>query len=240
MATQEEHSKVPVDGGQSRTPKQTQRRYAGANDTNSNGAEDVQAARKYTAPAAARTPRSDQSLPARHCAPGHVNRQGPYAKRLGTHGRSDRTEDANAEHKRTTKATGEPDQRAPGHAPQGGTRHDRTKDDDSGGTQAKRPPTHRRPPQAPQQNGSPGTGTDHATRTENQGNRGPGTQRMRTQAMPTSPRPTSTKNTGTAKRPKNKYKTDGSWRQAIEARKVASPETTIGARSTLTKPDQAR
>jgi hypothetical protein len=35
--------------------------------------------------------------------------------------------------------------------------------------QAKRPPTHKRPPQTPQQESSPGTGTDHATRTRNPG-----------------------------------------------------------------------
>ena len=52
--------------------------------------------------------------------------------------------------------------------------------------------------------------------------------------------PNERENTGTAKRPKNKNKTDGSWRQTIEARKVASPEATIRARSTLTKSDEAR
>jgi hypothetical protein len=35
--------------------------------------------------------------------------------------------------------------------------------------QAKRPPTHKRQPQTPQQESSPGTGTDHATRTRNPG-----------------------------------------------------------------------
>ena len=35
--------------------------------------------------------------------------------------------------------------------------------------QAKRPPTHKRPPQTPPQESSPGTGTDHATRTRNPG-----------------------------------------------------------------------
>jgi hypothetical protein len=38
--------------------------------------------------------------------------------------------------------------------------------------QAKRPPTHKRQPQTPQQESSPGTGTDHATRTRNPGKPG--------------------------------------------------------------------
>ena len=117
----------------------------------------------------ARTHRSEPSLPAKRCAPGHANHQRPNAKRQGTHGRSDQTEDAKAEHERTTEATGEAHRRAPGHGPKGGhpgTTEPKTETPDA---QAKRPPTHKRPPQTPQQESSPGTGTDHATRTRNPG-----------------------------------------------------------------------
>ena len=118
----------------------------------------------------ARTHRSEPSLPAKRCAPGHANHQRPNAKRQGTHGRSDQTEDAKAEHERTTEATGEAHRRTPGHAPKKG--HPARQEPTTGKTpdaQAKRPPTHKRPPQTPQQESSPGTGTDHATRTRNPG-----------------------------------------------------------------------
>ena len=182
----------------------------------------------------ARTHRSEQSLPAKRTAPGHANRQRPNTKRQQTHGRSDQTEDAKAEHKRTTKATGEA---APTHA---GTR---TKQ--HGGHPARQNQRQRRQTHRPRDRQRTKAATDtaagklarhqnnHATRTTNPG-KPRLTDKQRRQAKPTPPGHKSTKNTEQAKRPKNKSKTDGSWRQAIEREKVASPETTVRARSTRT------
>ena len=52
------------------------------------------------------------------------------------------------------------------HGGHTGTTEPKTETPDA---QAKRPPTHKRPPQTPQQESSPGTRTDHATRTRNPG-----------------------------------------------------------------------
>src|ERR1019366_33847 len=69
----------------------------------------------------------------------------------------------------TTEATGEAHRRTPGHAPKGGHPARQNQRRQTPDAQAKRPPTHKRPPQTPQQESSPGTGTDHATRTRNPG-----------------------------------------------------------------------
>ena len=195
----------------------------------SSGARDAPAARKPHRQTTARTHWSEPSLPVKRSAPGHANHQRPNAKRQGTHGRSDQTEDAKAEHERTSKPRAKPTE----------ARRDTRQKEEPGTTEPKdaRRQTHRlrnrqrtkdrhrhrsrkaRP--APEQT------TRRAQ--ETQGNQGSRTHRRRTRAKPTPPGPTGTKNIRTAKRPKNKNKTDGSWRQAIEGRKVASPETTIGA-----------
>ena len=148
----------------------------------------------------ARTHRSEPSLPAKRSAPGHANHQRPNAKRQGTHGRSDQTEDAKAEHERTTKATGEAHRRTPGHAPKGGhparqnqrrrrqthrlRDRQRTKDRHRHRSRKARP--------APEQT------TRRAQ--ETQGNHGSRTHRRRRQAKPTPPGPTGTKNTATAEK----------------------------------------
>jgi hypothetical protein len=146
----------------------------------------------------ARTHRSEPSLPAKRCAPGHANHQRPNAKRQGTHGRSDQTEDAKAEHERTTEATGEAHRRTPGHAPKGGhparqnqrrqthrlRDRQRTKDRHRHRSRKARP--------APEQT------TRRAQ--ETQGNHGSRTHRRRRQAKPTPPGPTGTKNTATAEK----------------------------------------
>ena len=150
--------------------------------------------------ATARTHRSEPSLPAKRSAPGHANHQRPNAKRQGTHGRSDQTEDAKAEHERTTEATGEAHRRTPGHAPKGGhparqnqkrrrqthrlRDRQRTKDRHRHRSRKARP--------APEQT------TRRAQ--ETQGNQGSRTHRRRRQAKPTPPGPTGTKNTATAEK----------------------------------------
>jgi hypothetical protein len=143
----------------------------------------------------------------------HAKRQRRNTKRQETHGRSDQTEDANAEHKQhkpTTKATGEAHRRAPGHAPHSaarrGPRHDRTKDRDARraghetaeSTQA---------PETKQQNTTPHTTTQphnaHNKR-QNRGARGQQTEAT-SDTNPTAP-PKAPKTPTTAKNRKTRAK----------------------------------
>ena len=149
----------------------------------------------------ARTHRSEPSLPAKRCAPGHANHQRPNAKRQGTHGRSDQTEDAKAEHERTTEATGEAHRRTPGHAPKKGhpARQDQRPERrqthrlrDRQRTKDRHRHRRRKARPAPEQT------TRRAQ--ETQGNHGSRTHRRRRQAKPTPPGPTGTKNTATAEK----------------------------------------
>ena len=70
---------------------------------------------------------------------------------------------------RTNHRPREARRRTPGHAPKGGHPARQNQRRQTPDAQAKRPPTHKRPPQTPPQESSPGTGTDHATRTRNPG-----------------------------------------------------------------------
>jgi hypothetical protein len=154
----------------------------------------------------ARTHRSEPSLPAKRSAPGHANHQRPNAKRQGTNSRSDQTEDAKAEHERTTEAKGEAHRRTPGHAPHGGhparqkqrrrrqthrlRDRQRTKDRHRHRSRKARP--------APEQT------TRRAQ--ETLGNHGSRTHRRRRQAKPTPPGQTGTKHRNSRKDPKTRSK----------------------------------
>jgi hypothetical protein len=148
----------------------------------------------------ARTHRSEPSLPAKRCAPGHANHQRPNAKRQGTHGRSDQTEDAKAEHERTTEATSEAHRRTPGHAPKGGhpapqnqrRRRQTHRLKDRQGTEDRHRHRSRKARPAPEQT------TRRAQETH--GNHSSRTHRRRRQAKPTPLGPTGTKNTATAEK----------------------------------------
>ena len=163
----EEHPKAPAQVANLGDQSKRNAAQAGTTGTNSDGARDAQAARNQSRTGNGKdTPKrpepTGETLRARTREP-----QGPNAKRPGTHGRSDRSKDAAAEHKRSPKTRANRTKTRRDTRHKEGTRHDRTEDVDTRYTQAKRPPTHRRPPQAPQQSGSPVTRTDHATRTRN-------------------------------------------------------------------------
>jgi hypothetical protein len=139
----------------------------GTEEANSAGARDAPAARNHTG----RQPQghTGANRACRRNAPHRDTQTARDRTPSGqeTHGRSDQTEDAKAEHERTTEAASEAPRRTPGHAPKGGHPARQNQRRQTPDAQAKRPPTHKRPPQTPQQESSPGTETDHATRTRN-------------------------------------------------------------------------
>ena len=115
-------------------------------------------------------------------------------------GRSDQTEDAKAEHERTTEATSEAHRRTPGHAPKGGhpapqnqrRRRQTHRLKDRQGTEDRHRHRSRKARPAPEQT------TRRAQETH--GNHSSRTHRRRRQAKPTPLGPTGTKNTATAEK----------------------------------------
>ena len=157
--------------------------------------------------------------------------------------RSDQTDDANARHKPTAKATAsranerrDTHQTAPRRTP--GATEPKTETPDAQDT---RPPKAQQAPETTQQ----GDNSPHHNATaqraqqtaENRGARGQQTEATRTQ---TPPRHQKHQKHQHGEKPKNKSKKDGSWRQAVEREKVASSETTVRARSTRTTTEEAR
>ncbi len=178
------------------------------------------------AQATARTPQSDQSQPAKLCAPGHVNPKDPTP----------------SDQERTAEAT---DQKTPQQSTNDHQRHARTAPKRAATRATRRVPGTTEPktmtPATHRQRDRQRTEDRHRRRNrtahpspeqttrraqETRGNRGSRRYRMKRQATPPPTDPTGMKTSTQQKGRKNRDKTDGSWRQAIEGRKVARPEIT--------------
>ena len=169
----------------------------------------------------------------------------------GDRTRSDRKRTAEATRQKTqTQSTNEPPrprakphQRAPGHAPDSAARRHPARQN-----QRQRRPTHRtrdRRKHASARNKAAKDNAHTTTQPHNAHNKRQRTEarggnKQRRQATQTPPRHQKHQKHQHGEKPKNKSKKDGSWRQTVEREKVASPETTVRARSTRTKTEEAR
>ena len=236
--------KNPRNGRQSTTQKLPQHRSTPhRGKTAGAGTRDAQIAPQFHRQTTATTPQSEQNLPTKRTPPRHANRRRPNTKRQQT--------DTEATRQTTpTHGTNQPPRPRPSRANERRNTHQDTATEDTrrNRTKRQRHPTHRtrdrrkkastRDNAARRQSPHHNATAQRAQQTaENRGARG---QQTEATSDTKPPRHQKHQKHQHGEKPKNKSKTDGSWRQAVEREKVASSETTVRARSTRTTTEEAR